>query len=240
MARPVGRDDVTRPAVSSGRRLRGGRRRGARPGVAILGPAGAAPVTGRGRRARRSRRRRPTRSSRTKGVVHVTVDVTATNNKPNLVQRPRAGRSRRATSTTRPGSPIHAEATAIRASAGKASARRRRSSADDGFTVVEVSFRSDLQYKQSTTVPGRLRPARRGAALRQRHPGRVGVRDVLRLGVRRPRRRPDRHPGRLRGRDDRLDDRRVRRGRRHDAYARPGSPTRTSGTPSSSPTGTTR
>ena len=88
---------------------------------------------------------------------------------------------------------------------------RRRSTPDDGFAIVQVSFRERPAYQQTTRRPRRLRPARRRAALRQRHPGRVGVRDVLRLGVRRPRRRPDRRPAGFEVETSGSTDRRDRR-----------------------------
>ncbi len=83
------------------------------------------------------------------GLVHVTVDVTATNNKANLVQQIPGG-----TRTTRyiydaAAIAVHAEATDIRASAGKRTLTTRIT-AEDGYTVVQVNFRGDLQYKQST------------------------------------------------------------------------------------------
>ena len=83
------------------------------------------------------------------GLIHVTVDVTATNNKPNKVQQTPSG-----TLTTRyffdaAAIAVHAEATDIRASAGKR-ALTTKVTAEDGYTVVQVKFRGDLQYKQST------------------------------------------------------------------------------------------
>ncbi len=84
-----------------------------------------------------------------KGLVHVSVDITATNNKPNLVQQTPSG-----TLTTRyfydaAVIAVHAEATEIRASAGKRTLTTKITAAD-GYTVVQVNFRGDLQYKQST------------------------------------------------------------------------------------------
>ena len=84
-----------------------------------------------------------------KGLVHVTVDVTATNNKPNLVQQVPGG-----TRTTRyiydaAAIAVHAEATDIRASAGTR-ALTTKVTAGDGYTRLQVNFRGDLQYNQST------------------------------------------------------------------------------------------
>jgi hypothetical protein len=85
-----------------------------------------------------------------KGLVHVTIDVTATNNKPDKVQETPNG-----TITTRyfydaAGIAIHAEAAAIRASAGTAKLTTKTAAAD-GFSVLTISFLRDLHYKQSTT-----------------------------------------------------------------------------------------
>jgi hypothetical protein len=84
-----------------------------------------------------------------KGVVRVAVAVTATNNKPNRVQQTAAG-----TITTRyffdsAAIVVQPEATRVRATAGGAALTTKVSS-KEGFKVVEVRFRSDLFYKQST------------------------------------------------------------------------------------------
>ena len=116
--------------------------------VALLGPAGASPVL-----AADDALSLVSSSSYSlnpdKGLIHVTVEVTATNNKPNLVQQIPGG-----TRTTRyiydsAAIVVHAEATEIRASAGKR-ALATRVTAEDGYTIVQVIFRGDLQYKQST------------------------------------------------------------------------------------------
>jgi hypothetical protein len=116
--------------------------------ASLLGPAGAAPAL-----AADNELSLASTSSYAlvpeKGLVHVTVDVTATNNKPNLVQQVPGG-----TRTTRyfydaAAIAVHAEATAIRASTGKG-ALTTKVTAEDGYTVVEVKFRGDLEYKQST------------------------------------------------------------------------------------------
>ena len=83
------------------------------------------------------------------GVVRVIVDVTATNNKPNLVRQTSDG-----TVTTRyfyelAVLVIHEEATDIAAAAGR-SRLTTRVAQEEGFTVVDVLFRADLFYKQST------------------------------------------------------------------------------------------
>jgi hypothetical protein len=85
-----------------------------------------------------------------KGLVHVIVDITATNNKPNKVEQTANG-----TLTTRyffdeAGIAVQPEAASIRASAGK-SKLTTRVTPDDGFTVLRVRFLGDLQYKQTTT-----------------------------------------------------------------------------------------
>lgn len=80
-----------------------------------------------------------------KGLVHVTVDVTATNNKPDLVQ----GSGRTIFFYDAAAIVIHAEAKAIRASAGK-TRLATKVTAQDGFSVLRVTFLNDLQYKKST------------------------------------------------------------------------------------------
>lgn len=93
------------------------------------------------------------------GVVRVTVDVTATNNKPNLVRQTSEG-----TVTTRyfydlAVLVVQSEATDIVARAG-GSTLRTRVADEEGFKVVDVLFRGDLFYEQSTsftltyTLPG--------------------------------------------------------------------------------------
>ena len=84
-----------------------------------------------------------------KGLVHVTVDVTATNNKPNKVEQTPNG-----TLTTRyffdeAGIAVQPEAASIKASAGKAKLATRVTP-EDGFTVLRIRFVNDLQYKQTT------------------------------------------------------------------------------------------
>ena len=74
--------------------------------------------------------------------------------------------------------------------------------------------------------PAPVRPAGGRAALRERRPGGAGVRDVPRLGVRRPRERPDRYPEGVRrrrlGRGHAVpDDREPPGAHRHDRR-RPG------------------
>ena len=109
--------------------------------------------------------------------------MTAENTKPNLVRETANG-----TVTTRyffenASLAVHTEATNIVAKAGEATLRTR-STPDDGFSVLRVDFPRDLYFEESLAftvdfdLPGR-------APLGQRHPRRVGVRDVLRVGVRR-------------------------------------------------------
>jgi hypothetical protein len=116
--------------------------------ASLLGPAGASPVL-----AADDALSLASTSSYglvpDKGLVHVTVDVTATNNKPNKVQQTPNG-----TLTTRyfydsAAIAVQSEATAIRASGGKR-ALTTKVTAADGYSVVQVNFRGDLQYKQST------------------------------------------------------------------------------------------
>jgi hypothetical protein len=116
--------------------------------ASLLGPAGASPVL-----AADDALSLASTSSYglvpDKGLVHVTVDVTATNNKPNKVQQTPNG-----TLTTRyfydsAAIAVQSEATAIRASAGKR-ALTTKVSAADGYSRVQVNFRGDLQYQQST------------------------------------------------------------------------------------------
>jgi hypothetical protein len=82
-------------------------------------------------------------------AVHVVVDVTATNRKPNLVQQTPTG-----TRTTRYFYDgvllvIHSEAVSVKARAGK-SALTVRVSQKEGYAVAEVRFRQDLFFGQST------------------------------------------------------------------------------------------
>ena len=84
-----------------------------------------------------------------KGLVHVIVDVTATNNKANLVQQVPGG-----TRITRyiydsAAIAVHSEATAIRASAGKRTLTTKVTPAD-GYSRVQINFRGDLPYQAST------------------------------------------------------------------------------------------
>lgn len=84
-----------------------------------------------------------------KGLVHVIVDVTATNNKANLVQQLPGG-----TRITRyiydsAAIAVQSEATGIRASAGKRALTTKVTPAD-GYSRVQVNFRGDLPYQQST------------------------------------------------------------------------------------------
>lgn len=116
--------------------------------MGLLGPLGAAPA-----RAAEDELFLASRASYAidpeAGVVHVVVDVTATNRKPDLVQ-PTAGGTR----TTRyfyEGASllVQPEATRIRATAGRlgltVTTRPR-----EGFVVVDVRFRRDLQFGEST------------------------------------------------------------------------------------------
>jgi hypothetical protein len=82
-------------------------------------------------------------------VVRVSVAVTATNNKPNLVETTPTG-----TRTTRyfyDGAVlvIHEEATSVTARAGRARLTVRVRP-EEGYSVAEVQFVRDLNYKQST------------------------------------------------------------------------------------------
>ena len=82
-------------------------------------------------------------------TVRVAVDVTATNNKPNLVETMPTG-----TRTTRYFYDaailvIHAEATAVEARAGSATLTVRLTP-EEGYTVAEVRFATDLYFEQST------------------------------------------------------------------------------------------
>ena len=55
-----------------------------------------------------------------------------------------------------------------------------------GYRLVTVLFRENIYYRRDGTRPAHLRPAGRRAALRERHPRRIGVRDVHGVGLRRP------------------------------------------------------
>jgi hypothetical protein len=157
---------------------RGGARRAAFRGAAVaalvaaslLGPAGASPALA----ADDSLSLVSTSSYSLvpeKGLVHVTVDITATNNKPDKVEQTPNG-----TITTRyffDGAKIviHAEATRIRAAAGKRKLATK-GTAEDGFAVLQVNFLEDLHYKQSTTF--RVDYDLRGGAPRSDSDIRVG------------------------------------------------------------------
>jgi hypothetical protein len=83
-----------------------------------------------------------------RGLVHVSVAMTAENTKPNLVRETPSG-----TITTRyffenASLAIHAEATNIAAKAGKAPLRTR-STPEDGFTVLRVDFPRDLYFEET-------------------------------------------------------------------------------------------
>ncbi len=116
--------------------------------VSFLGPAGASPVF-----AADDALSLVSTSTYSlvpaKGLIHVAVDVTATNSKPNKVEQTPNG-----TRTTRffydeARIAIQAEATAIRASAGKTKLATSVTP-DAGFDVLKVTFANDLNYKQST------------------------------------------------------------------------------------------
>jgi hypothetical protein len=116
--------------------------------VALLAPVGVAPVL-----AAADALSLVSTSSYTlvpdQGLVHVTVDITATNNKPNKVQETSSG-----TLTTRyfydaAAIVVHAEATGVRASVGKVTLVTKVTP-EDGYAVVQVSFLKDLHYKEST------------------------------------------------------------------------------------------
>ena len=82
------------------------------------------------------------------GLVRVIVDVTATNDKPNLVQQTPSG-----TLTTRYFFDVailvvHAEAASIQARSGSRSLRVDPTP-DEGFTAVEVALPSDLDYGET-------------------------------------------------------------------------------------------
>jgi hypothetical protein len=84
-----------------------------------------------------------------KGLAHVTVDVTATNNKPNKVQQTPNGTLTTSYFFDSAAVVLQAEATTVRASAGRTKLATKVT-ANSGFGVLKVSFMSDLHYKQST------------------------------------------------------------------------------------------
>ncbi len=241
MARSGGsRQAVTRLGASGRPAPPRGRRRGPRRGGACSGrsvPHRRSPRT----TASRSPRPRPTRSFPSEGLVHVSVDGHGDEQQSPTSS---ADPERHSHDALLLSSRRRSRSTPRRPTSGRRRATRAPDHQDHRRTTASPSSRSTSRATSSTSrstgVPRRLRPAWRCAPVRQRHPGRVGVRDVLRMGVRRPRRRQHRHSGRIRGRDQRLDGRRDCQGRRHDARPRPASRTRTSGTPSSSPTAATR
>ena len=147
-----------------------------------------------------SRRRRPTRSSRPATSSGSAVDLTARNNKPNvttggIITKYFYEGARIA---------IQPEATKVRATSGGVTP-----DLDDDPGRRLPGPRGPVPERPVLPPvddgPDHVRSAGRRAPLGERHPGRDGVRDVRRLGVRRQRQRPGRRPGRVRGRDDRLD-----------------------------------
>ena len=86
-----------------------------------------------------------------KGLVHVAIDLTATNNKPDLVEETPNG-----TLTTRyfydeAAIAVQSEATRIRATVGK-SRLVTKLSPKDGFAILRVTLKNDLHFKQTTKV----------------------------------------------------------------------------------------
>jgi hypothetical protein len=84
------------------------------------------------------------------GVVHVSVVVTATNNKPNLVQKTPDGTRTTRYFYERASLVVQREATRIRASAGRSRLAVTHEDAAN-YKVVDVGFRTDLFYHHSTT-----------------------------------------------------------------------------------------
>jgi hypothetical protein len=86
----------------------------------------------------------------TKGVVHVSVAVTATNNKPNLVQKTPNGTRTTRYFYERARLVIQREATKVKASAGGASLSVTPHDAAN-YKIIDVGFRSDLFFHQKAT-----------------------------------------------------------------------------------------
>ena len=86
-----------------------------------------------------------------KGLVHVTVDVTATNNKPNRVQQTPNGTITTSYFYDSASLVLQPEATGVRASAGKTKLATKVTP-NSGFGILKVSFASDLHFKQSTKL----------------------------------------------------------------------------------------
>lgn len=81
------------------------------------------------------------------GVVRVTIDLTATNTKPNTTAGGTTTRYYYEGATIA----IHGEASGVRATSG-GSRLATSLDPDDGFTVLEIDFRRDLFYKQSAAI----------------------------------------------------------------------------------------
>ena len=146
----------------------------------------------------RSRRRPATPWSPRRDAVRVVVDITATNEKPNrvtggsdhplLLRRRQPGHPARG--AERPG---HAGRQAGQGRAGQA----------QGLSPRHHPVPREPLLPADGPRPAHLRPAGGRAPVRERHPRGVGVRDVHRLGLRRPGVRPRRGAQGVPGRDRR-------------------------------------
>lgn len=115
----------------------------------VLGPVGAAPVRAADDGLDLVSSATYTLAPKS-GVVHVSVVVTATNNKPNLVQKTANGTRTTRYFYERAGLVIQREATRIRATAGRARLTVTPHDATN-YKVVDVGFRADLFYRHTTT-----------------------------------------------------------------------------------------
>ena len=129
------------------------------------------------------------------GVVHVTVDVTALNQKPN---RSTSGViTRYFYNQVNLG--VQLEATHVKASRGGTALPRDHRQAQD-LPARDGRARVRPVLRRDDARPHPVRPAGRPAALGEQRPGRAGLRDVPRVGVRRPGERADRRAGVVRRR----------------------------------------
>ena len=141
-------------------------------------------------------------------LVHVVVDVTARNTSPsttsgNIITRYFFNEIHLALQPEA----AHARATQDGQRAGHGDRRRK------GYVQLALTFRAEALLRPDRPGPGDLRPARRQAPLEERHPGRGGLRHVLRLGQRRPGLDPDRPARHVRAEPDRRSADRVAPGR---------------------------
>ena len=115
----------------------------------VLGPVGAAPVLAADDGLDLVSSATYTLAPKT-GVVHVSVVVSATNNKPNLVQKTAGGTRTTRYFYERASLVIQREATKVKASAGRSRLNVTTRDATN-YKVIDVGFRADLFFHHTTT-----------------------------------------------------------------------------------------